>query len=73
VADQPQDEAAVRINLAGNLRAQGKFTDALSQLDAVPDLLERQPEPEKTALYYRERGLVNLEMGELDELGQSES
>jgi CHAT domain-containing protein/Tfp pilus assembly protein PilF len=64
--DQPQDEASCRMNLAGNYRMQQRFKEALSQLDATKPLLDRQPEPIKTALFYQERGLSYLGMGELD-------
>ncbi|MEJ2721351.1 MAG: CHAT domain-containing protein, partial [bacterium] len=64
--DRPQDEAACRMNLADNYRQQSRFDEALDQLEAVQPLLERQPEPAKTAIFYKVRGLNYMGMGELD-------
>ncbi|UCH84375.1 MAG: tetratricopeptide repeat protein, partial [Candidatus Latescibacterota bacterium] len=64
--DQPQDEASCRMNLADNYKLQGRYKEALSQFDAAKPLLERQPEPAKTAFFYGARGSVYLEMGEFD-------
>ncbi|UCG53328.1 MAG: CHAT domain-containing protein [Candidatus Latescibacterota bacterium] len=64
--DQPQDEAICRMNLASNLRLQGRFNEALEQLDIAEPLLERKPDPVKIAQFYRERGLAYRKMGELD-------
>jgi len=64
--DQPQDEAACRMNLAGNLRQQGRFNEALEQFEITRTLLDQQPEPLKEVIYYRQRGTTYLEMGELD-------
>jgi len=65
--DRPQDEASCRMNLADNLRLQRRYREAIAELDRVPALLERQPEPEKTVLFLRTRGRTYREMGEYDE------
>jgi CHAT domain-containing protein/Tfp pilus assembly protein PilF len=65
--DRPQDEASCRMNLADNLRVQRRYREALEELDRVPALLQRQPEPEKTVLFLRTRGRTYREMGEYDD------
>jgi len=65
--DRPKDEATCRVNLAGNLRAQGRYHEALDELDRVPALLDRGLAPETRVLFFRERGQTYREMGELDQ------
>jgi CHAT domain-containing protein/Tfp pilus assembly protein PilF len=65
--DSPQDEAACRLNLAGNLSRQGRYREAKEQFDAVPALLARQPEPMKEVLFRNYRGGMLVAIGELDQ------
>ncbi len=63
---QPQDEAASRMNLADNLRLEGRFREAFEQLEVTERLLEDLNEPIKNVRFYRIRGFTHLDVGELD-------
>lgn len=62
----PVHEISVRSNMALNMRRAARYTDALGQLDLVRALLEAHPDPQLTLVLHRNRGLVYLDMGELD-------
>lgn len=64
--EQPQDEAASRMNLADNLRMEGRFREAFEQLGPAEKLLEKINDPIKKVRFYRIRGFTYMDMGELD-------
>ncbi len=59
-------EAVLRRNLADNLRLQGRYTEALTNLDAAWTLLEANPDPAEQALLLSTRGTTYAEMGDFD-------
>jgi CHAT domain-containing protein/Tfp pilus assembly protein PilF len=50
--NQPQNEAASRMNLADNLRLEGRFREAFEQLETSEKLLENLNEPIKKVRFY---------------------
>lgn len=59
-------EATLRRNLADNLRLQGRYAEALSNLDAAWILLEANPDPAEQALVLSTRGTTYMNMGEME-------
>ena len=53
-------------NLALNYAEAYRYREALGELDAVGALLGQSPDPEQSAIYFRNRGLTHLRIGELD-------
>jgi CHAT domain-containing protein/Tfp pilus assembly protein PilF len=67
VAEQDvEHEIISRMNIALNLTAAMDFRAALDCLDRVEELLADYSDPRQTIEFYRNRGLLYLEMGELD-------
>ncbi|HXV12570.1 MAG TPA: CHAT domain-containing protein, partial [Candidatus Krumholzibacteria bacterium] len=60
-------EATLRRNLADNLRLQGRYGEALSNLEAASTLLDAHPDAIEQALVLSTRGATYLNMGEIDD------
>ena len=54
------------LNLALNLTEAFRYGEALAELDAAKAILEEHPDPELTAVYFRNSGIANLKMGEIE-------
>jgi CHAT domain-containing protein/Tfp pilus assembly protein PilF len=61
-----QGEIICRNNLALNLGTEYRYSEALSQLDVVESLLGQNREPLQAILFYRNRGITYLAIGDTD-------
>ncbi len=61
-----QDEIKCRNNIALNLRAEYRYTEALAHLQIVKSLLETHWDPEELIVYHRNIGLTYMDVGDLD-------
>ena len=61
-----RSEIAIRMNIALNLMEEARFGEAMHELDQVRLLLEKHPDPIKSAEFARNLGRAYCEMGELD-------
>lgn len=59
-------EASLRRNLAENQRRQGRYAEALANLDSAWALLQKNPDPTEQALVLSTRGSVYSMIGESD-------
>jgi len=59
-------EIAIRMNIALNLSSGSRYGEAMRELDNVGILLETSPDPVYSAELLKNRGLIYLKTGELD-------
>jgi CHAT domain-containing protein len=59
-------EALCHLNLALNLADAFRYSEALENLDAAREILEEHPDPELSAVYFRNSGIANMKIGELE-------
>jgi CHAT domain-containing protein len=65
-SSDPLKEAPCRLNLADNLRLEGRYREAMGVLDTLRMLLDTHPDRLYTAEYHNNLGLTYLAMDELD-------
>jgi len=65
VIGDPKRQAICRNNLALNYAEAYRYGEALQELAAVEDLLGQHPDPEQSAIYFRNLGITHLRIGEL--------
>jgi CHAT domain-containing protein/tetratricopeptide (TPR) repeat protein len=59
-------EITTRNNLASSLAREYRYRDALEELEIVRQRLETNPDPLQTLLYYKNSGMAQLALGEID-------
>jgi CHAT domain-containing protein len=64
--DDPRGQALCHLNLALNLAEAFRYGEGLEELKAARTILQEHPDPELTVVYFRNSGITNLKMGELE-------
>jgi CHAT domain-containing protein/Tfp pilus assembly protein PilF len=61
-----QTEIPCRINIASNLRSAFRYREALEEFALVEKLLAEVPDPQMSLLFHQHRGIVHLDVGDVD-------
>jgi CHAT domain-containing protein/Tfp pilus assembly protein PilF len=64
--EDQRGQSLCHLNMALNLTEAFRYGEALAELDAAKRLIEEHNDPELAAVYFRNRGIANLKMGELE-------
>ncbi len=64
--DDPVRQVICHNNLALNMAETYRYGESLGRLALVKSLLQEHPDPEQSLVYFRNSGITNLRIGELD-------
>lgn len=64
--DDPKRQAVCHNNLALNFAEAYRYGESLRELEAVGTLLEEHPDVEQSTIYWRNKGITDLRIGEME-------